>query len=210
MVARADDVGRPHDRRLVAVDFLHDAIAFSLEGTVGLARDCFDCRVERFVQRAAVIDDLRLLEIVDRDGRGKDVTTATSFQEFGGVAHVSRHVAGIIDHDVPGTFALQGVEAVVDLCITVADEFFDLAAVHSGAATTIEHRDRVTALERKVDLVRTDKASAAEKQDVELFVRRRYDGARPRSRSTEDGRACADELSACGHGVSPYFFFEID
>ncbi len=42
VVARANDVGRPHDRSRFAIDLLHDAIAFGLERTVGLAGDLFD------------------------------------------------------------------------------------------------------------------------------------------------------------------------
>jgi hypothetical protein len=80
VIARADNVGRPHDRRFVSVDLLHDAVAFGLERAVRLAVDLFDGRVERFVQRSLVVEGLGLLEIVDGDCRRIDVTPAAALE----------------------------------------------------------------------------------------------------------------------------------
>ena len=129
-------------------------------------------------------------EIVNRDGRRVDVAAAAPLEKFGGIAHVARHVARIVDDDVPGPLAFERLQAVAHVPVPVTREFLDLAAEQAGLVAAVEHGDVVAAVQRVVDLVRTEKAGAAEKQDVE-FPAGRLDGQLRAGRlRTEDRGAC--------------------
>ena len=90
------------------------------------------------MQRAFVRDARRLVEVIDAGRRGEDVASDATLEQHRRIANVSRHIAGIINHDVPGPAAFECPEPGIDIGVAVTGQLLDAIAKQAGVVAAIE------------------------------------------------------------------------
>jgi hypothetical protein len=127
----------------------NDTVALGLQRSVGFAGDLLDLRARRREERRGFVEHWPPLRVV-YGNRGHVYVAADSIlEQFDGVSNVPRHVARVVDHDVPATRALQCLEAWRDIRVAVADQYLDAVAKRPlRALSAIEQSDAMPARER--------------------------------------------------------------
>ena len=122
VVAGPDDVSRSHDGGGFPEDLTHGTVAVCLERPVVRPAHLLGRRVEASRERRGFHDPLCRRRVVHRGCGDEQVATDASLQQLRRIAHVTRHVARIVDHRIPSTCASERRETGVDLRVTVTDQ----------------------------------------------------------------------------------------
>src|SRR5690606_4977483 len=183
-ISRTDDVARSDDRRALAIDPLDDLLAQRFQPAVGFSVDMLDRRIGELCGRMIFFDSRRAQVRVCGDARYEYISPVARLQQLRGEPYVARHVARVVDYDVPLALVQR-----IELAVAIAEPRFEIWKQPRIALASVEQRERVTALAARIHDVRTDEARAAEDQNAHrLDLLREQASARNRREGGGRGR----------------------